>query len=599
MIHERTESDSRENDLRFSTEIDKNVNPILDVDINGSIIYRNAAATDVLNSNGLKDPGVFLPEEIPQHMWESKEPLPVNYEKTIGKSIFFLSLSPIPDTERARIYAFDVTQEKLRERQRFEVKELLAKVTGSVTDMLYALDKNLKYIYWNKACEEITGISSADVIGKHVTDVFSEDATTAKAMASYRRVLLKGKAESAVFEYKHGGKTKTLEINIYPLGEGISVFARDITDQKNAERKLEIERKKLHKILNYIPEGIYMINKSYYIDYANPALIKEYGLIENKKCFEFFQGLKAPCPWCRIDSASSSQPARWECRFEKSGRICEVISIPIINDDGSISKLQILHDITKIRTYQEKVERMNVELEARVAERTTQLEAVNKELEAFAFSVSHDLRAPLRAVDGYSRIIEEDYADILDSEGLRLFGVIKRNIKKMDQLIIDLLALSRLNRTELVKSKIDMTSMVNSIFHEVISVELRDKVKFTLENLPEAYGDAVMMKQVWVNLLSNALKFSASRELIAIEVAGYSENGVNTYYVKDNGVGFNQKYESKLFEVFQRLHSSKDFEGTGVGLSIVQRIIHRHGGFVRAEGEEDHGATFYFSIPER
>ncbi|WP_121510486.1 PAS domain-containing protein [Mesotoga sp. H07pep.5.4] len=362
MIHERTESGLRENDLRFSTEIDKNVNPILDVDINGSIIYRNAAATDVLNSNGLKDPGVFLPEEIPQHMWESKEPLPVNYEKTIGKSIFFLSLSPIPDTERARIYAFDVTQEKLRERQRFEVKELLAKVTGSVTDMLYALDKNLKYIYWNNACEEITGISSADVIGKHVTDVFSEDATTAKAMASYRRVLLKGKAESAVFEYKHGGKTKTLEINIYPLGEGISVFARDITDQKNAERKLEIERKKLHKILNYIPEGIYMINKSYYIDYANPALIKEYGLIENKKCFEFFQGLKAPCPWCRIDSASSSQPARWECGFEKSGRICEVISIPIINDDGSISKLQILHDITKIRTYQEKVERMNVEL---------------------------------------------------------------------------------------------------------------------------------------------------------------------------------------------------------------------------------------------
>ncbi|HDP77002.1 MAG TPA: PAS domain S-box protein, partial [Mesotoga infera] len=488
---------------------------------------------------------------------------------------------------------------KIREKHRLEAKELLAKVTGSVTDMLYALDKNLKYIYWNRACEEITGISSKDVIGKHVTDVFSEDETTAKAMASYRRVLLKGKAESAIFEYEHGGETTILEIHIYPLGEGISVFARDITDHMNAERKLEIERKKLHKILDCIPEGIYLIDESYDIDYANPALIKEYGLIENKKCFEFFQGFKAPCPWCGIDRASSSQPARWECSFEKSGRICELISIPVSNDDGSISKLQILHDITKIRTYQEEVERMNVELEARVAERTTQLEAVNKELEAFAFSVSHDLRAPLRAVDGYSRIIEEDYADILDNEGVRLFGVIKRNIKKMDQLIIDLLALSRLNRTELVKSKIDMTGMVNSIFHEVITAELRDKVKLTLKNLPEAYGDSVMMKQVWVNLLSNALKFSSCRELIEIEVGGYSENGINTYYVKDNGVGFNQKYESKLFEVFQRLHSSKEFEGTGVGLSIVQRIIHRHGGFVRAEGNEDHGATFYFSIPER
>jgi len=200
-------------------------------------------------------------------------------------------------------------------------------------------------------------------------------------------------------------------------------------------------------------------------------------------------------------------------------------------------------------------------------------------------------------VDGYSRIIEEDYVNVLDSEGLRLFGVIKRNIKKMDQLILDLLALSRVNRTELVKSKIDMIAMVNSLFNEVVTVELREKVKFTVQNLPEVYGDSVMMKQVWINLLSNALKFSATREVITIEVGGYSENGTNTYYVKDNGVGFNQKYANKVFEIFQRLHSSKEFEGTGVGLSIVQRIIHRHGGSVRAEGEENQGATFYFSIP--
>ncbi len=597
MSHERSSLDRTERDFRPSTEVERNLNPILDIDIDGKITYQNAAATSFLNSSGLKDPVAFLPEELPQEIWKSKEPSPFNYEKTIGEKIFFVSLNPLPGGDIARIYAFDITQIRTLERQQLETKELLAKVTGSVTDMLYALDKELRYIYWNSASEVMTGLKSIDVIGKHVTDVFPEDATTAKAMASYRRVLQSGKPESSVFEYKSMRKTSILEINIYPLGEGISVFARDITEQKNAERKLEIERKKLRQILDYIPEGIYMVNESYDIEYVNPVLIEKYGPIEGKKCYEFFLKFDAPCPWCKNDQILSGQPIRWERRSERSGRIYDLIDIPVFNDDGSISKLQVVHDITDMRTYQEKVERLNVELEARVAERTTQLEAVNKELEAFAYSVSHDLRAPLRAVDGYSRIIEEDYVNVLDSEGLRLFGVIKRNIKKMDQLILDLLALSRVNRTELVKSKIDMIAMVNSLFNEVVTVELREKVKFTVQNLPEVYGDSVMMKQVWINLLSNALKFSATREVITIEVGGYSENGTNTYYVKDNGVGFNQKYANKVFEIFQRLHSSKEFEGTGVGLSIVQRIIHRHGGSVRAEGEENQGATFYFSIP--
>ncbi len=599
MSHERSSLDPMERDFRPSTEVERNLNPILDIDIDGKTTYQNAAATFFLNSSGLKDPVAFLPEELPQEIWKSKEPSPFNYEKTIGEKIFFVSLNPLPGGDIARIYAFDITQIRTLERQQLETKELLAKVTGSVTDMLYALDKELRYIYWNSASEVMTGLKSIDVIGKHVTDVFPEDATTAKAMASYRRVLQSGKPESSVFEYKSMRKTSILEINIYPLGEGISVFARDITEQKNAERKLEIERKKLRQILDYIPEGIYMVNESYDIEYVNPVLIEKYGPIEGKKCYEFFLKFDAPCPWCKNDQILSGQPIRWERRSERSGRIYDLIDIPVFNDDGSISKLQVVHDITDMRTYQEKVERLNVELEARVAERTTQLEAVNKELEAFAYSVSHDLRAPLRAVDGYSRIIEEDYVNVLDSEGLRLFGVIKRNIKKMDQLILDLLALSRVNRTELVKSKIDMIAMVNSLFNEVVTVELREKVKFTVQNLPEVYGDSVMMKQVWINLLSNALKFSATREVITIEVGGYSENGTNTYYVKDNGVGFNQKYANKVFEIFQRLHSSKEFEGTGVGLSIVQRIIHRHGGSVRAEGEENQGATFYFSIPER
>jgi PAS domain S-box-containing protein len=599
MSLEEIRSDSAERRSGFLDEIESLLNPVLEVGSDGSVIFQNAACLSILSLNGLKDPGIFLPDELSQEIWKSKDPFSFNYEKTIGENIFFVSLNRVPGTDIARVYAFDITQKKVQERRLNETKELLSKVIGSVTDMLYALDKELRYIYWNRASEEMTGLKYIDVIGKHVTEVFPENATTAKAMASYRRVLQRGKPESSIFEYSNRIKTSILEINIYPLGEGVSVFARDITEQKNVEKKLEIERRKLRQILDYIPEGIYMVNENYDIEYVNPVLIEKYGPIEGRKCYEFFQGLDAPCAWCKQDKILSGQPVRWERRSERSGRIYDLIDIPVFNNDGSLSKLQVVHDVTDTRTYQEKVEQLNAELEARVAERTTQLEAVNKELEAFAYSVSHDLRAPLRAVDGYSRIVEEDYANVLDSEGLRLFGVIKRNIKKMDQLILDLLALSRVNRTELVKSKLDMTAMVNSIFNEVVTVEVRGKVKLSVQKLPEVYGDSVMMKQVWINLLSNALKFSALREVITIEVGGYSENGTNTYYVKDNGVGFNQKYANKVFEIFQRLHSSREFEGTGVGLSIVQRIIHRHGGSVRAEGEEGRGATFYVSIPER
>jgi PAS domain-containing protein len=165
MSHERSSLDRTERDFRPSTEVERNLNPILDIDIDGKITYQNAAATSFLNSSGLKNPGIFLPEELPPGFWKSEEPSSFNYEKTIGEKIFFISLNPIPGASIARIYAFDITQKKALERQQLETKELLAKVTGSVTDMLYALDKELRYIYWNSACEVMTGLKSIDVIG--------------------------------------------------------------------------------------------------------------------------------------------------------------------------------------------------------------------------------------------------------------------------------------------------------------------------------------------------------------------------------------------------------------------------------------------------
>lgn len=225
------------------------------------------------------------------------------------------------------------------------------------------------------------------------------------------------------------------------------------------------------------------------------------------------------------------------------------------------------------------------------------LESVNKELEAFSYSVSHDLRAPLRAISGFSQAVIEDCAPRLDDEGRRYLGLIQENAHRMGRLIDDLLTFSRLGRQQMTTSKIDMETLAKSVFEELVAQVPGRKIKFTVQSVPSAYGDNSMIRQVLVNLLSNAIKFTRTREEAFIELGYLPELSNGTYYVKDNGVGFDMQYVNKLFGVFQRLHSVTEFEGTGVGLALVHRIITRHGGRVWAEGMVDQGAAIYFILP--
>ncbi len=239
------------------------------------------------------------------------------------------------------------------------------------------------------------------------------------------------------------------------------------------------------------------------------------------------------------------------------------------------------------------------EKEASLRQHAVRLEAANKELEAFSYSVSHDLRAPLRAIDGFSRVLLEDYIDKLDDEGKRYLNIIGSNTRKMGQLIDDLLLFSRLGRQEIRRSDINMEKLAKTVFEELkLSVPER-KLQIIINTLFPAQGDQAMVRQVLVNLLSNSIKFTRPKETAVVEVDGRSEGDENIYAIKDNGVGFDMQYVGKLFGVFQRLHSTEEFEGTGVGLAIVQRIIHRHGGRVWAEGEVGKGATFFFTLPRR
>ena len=253
-------------------------------------------------------------------------------------------------------------------------------------------------------------------------------------------------------------------------------------------------------------------------------------------------------------------------------------------------------DVTDRKEAEKEISMLNESLERKVMERTVQYETVNKELEAFSYSVSHDLRAPLRAIGGYAKMLEEDYSSLFNEEGNRLLGEVQSNTKRMGTLIDNLLTFSRMGKKAVSKSLVDMTELTN-----IAATESRKaystNAKIVINQLHPIMADHSLMMQVMTNLLSNGIKYTSRASRPMVEVSSEQKNGKIIYSVKDNGAGFDMQYVHKLFGVFQRLHTIDEFDGTGVGLAIVQRIINKHEGTVWAEATVDKGATFYFSLP--
>jgi len=272
--------------------------------------------------------------------------------------------------------------------------------------------------------------------------------------------------------------------------------------------------------------------------------------------------------------------------------------VPFLDEQGKPRQyVAIRADITDRKRAEDALNEMNSELERKVADRTAQLEAANRELEAFSYSVSHDLRAPLRAIDGFSQAVIEDHGPLLPEEGQRHLQVIRSGAQRMGTLIDDLLTFARLSRQGLSRQPVNTGNLVRSVLAELGSPWTGRPVELRMDDLPSCRGDPVLLKQVWMNLLSNALKYTRKREQASIVISGIVEADELIFFVGDNGTGFDMRYADKLFGVFQRLHRVEDFEGSGVGLAIVQRIIQRHGGRVWAKAALGEGATFYFSLP--
>jgi PAS domain S-box-containing protein len=287
-------------------------------------------------------------------------------------------------------------------------------------------------------------------------------------------------------------------------------------------------------------------------------------------------------------------------RQHKTGAFIDVsVTVSAIKDatGNVVGASKIARDISTRKRADEAIRQLNAELEERVTQRTKDLAAANKELEAFSFSVSHDLRAPLRSIIGFSQIASDDYGAALPESGRRCLTTIRESAMQMNTLIDDLLTFARFTATPLQSREIDVNLLVGNVIAQLSGTLEKRQIDWHIGDLPDCPGDPALLRQVWMNLLSNALKYTRKKDSARIEVRGEAQSGQVTYFVRDNGTGFDMRYAHKLFGVFQRLHRSEDYEGNGIGLALAQRIVRRHGGCLWAEAVPGQGATFYVSLP--
>jgi PAS domain S-box-containing protein len=497
----------------------------------------------------------------------------------------------------------DITERKKAEEQR----SLLAAIINSSDEAILSIGLDGVITSWNRGATRLFEYSPGEALGKKISMLIAPNRLGDEELILKKMALGEYVEQHITERLRKDGSTVQVSLNVAPLRDldgnivGGSGIARNITEQRNAELKIRQSEKIYKTIASSIPGAvIYLIDPEYRYLLIEGDILEKLGYKKEELLGQKAEFALSPESFS-FGKTNYERVFRGETfSYERRIKDFDILTkfVPLKDENNLVyNAMVVVIDITELKKAQNDISELNVSLENKVIERTEQLALVNKELEAFTYSVSHDLRAPLRIIDGFADILLSDHADKLDEEGKRTLGIITNNARKMGQLIDDLLNLSHLGRQEVVTSRVDMNRLAKLAIDEQLLLHKGSEAQITADHLLPASCDHNLILQVWINFISNALKYSGKQEQPVIHISSYfSENNV-VYSVKDNGVGFDMKYADKLFGVFQRLHKATEFEGTGVGLALVQRIIIKHGGRVWAESEKGKSAVFYFSLP--